>query len=146
MYTQGERIKIKSSEKEELVSHYETSSGMSGMSRKDVNNIYIYKGMDGSNIMAENELDNSVKISLNHLRFEKCEDIKTKKYMNKKERKDIFRAAKKLISSEVKDIDKLKQGAKESIQNNYIEKVCIENGFTLSDFYATNSKELLDLF
>lgn len=66
--------------------------------------------------------------------------------MNKKERKDIFRAAMKLINAEVERFDKLPQGKKETVQDTYIEKVCIEHGFTLAQFYATNSKELLDLF
>ncbi|MFM2393100.1 MAG: hypothetical protein RLZZ546_1082 [Bacteroidota bacterium] len=147
MLKHRDSIKIKSSVKEELISRYETSGGMSGLSKDDVDKKYIYRGMDGSNIIAEYELDESVIISLNHSRFEKCEDIKPKEHiMSKKQRKNIFRAAKKLIKSDVKDFDSLPQGKQESVQDTYIEKVCIENGWTLSDFYFTDSKELLNLF
>ncbi len=58
--------------------------------------------------------------------------------MNSKHRKDIVSEAMSRIKNDVKDYDKLLPGKKESIQDNYISIVCIEKGYTLSDFYNTD--------
>lgn len=70
MFKLGDLLKIKDSDKEELIARYESSGGMSGIPRKEIDYTYVYQGMDGSNIIAKWQLDKSVIISLNHSRFE----------------------------------------------------------------------------
>lgn len=62
--------------------------------------------------------------------------------MSKKHRKNIMREVNRLIRTEVKDFDNLGQADKIRTQDVYIDKVCKERGWTLNDFYHTDTKEL----
>jgi hypothetical protein len=62
--------------------------------------------------------------------------------MTLKHRKNIVREAKRLIKDEVKDYDSLLCGQRESILDEYIDKICIEKGWTLSHFYYEDGKVL----
>lgn len=57
-------------------------------------------------------------------------------------RKNIVREAKHLINAEVKDYESLPGGQKESILDEYIDKLCVEKGWSLSHFYAEDGKVL----
>lgn len=59
-----------------------------------------------------------------------------------KHRKNIVREAKHLIMAEVKDYESLPGGQKESILDEYIDKLCVEKGWSLSHFYAEDGKVL----
>ena len=65
--------------------------------------------------------------------------------LNKNKRNKIIREVKKRIKINNKDFDSLSISEKIEIQNNYIEIVCVEKGFTLSDFYFADTKELDEL-
>jgi hypothetical protein len=65
--------------------------------------------------------------------------------MRKSHRKSILRKARKLIKQEIENFDDLLGGEKETIEDEYIEKVCKERGWKLSHFYAISGKELDDL-
>jgi hypothetical protein len=67
---------------------------------------------------------------------------KSKGVMSKKHRKNIMREVNRLIRTEVKDFDNLSQADKIGTQDEYIDKVCKEHGWTLNDFYFADSKEL----
>jgi hypothetical protein len=62
--------------------------------------------------------------------------------MTLKHRKNIVREAKRLIKKEVKNYETLLSGQKESILDEYIDKVCIEKGWSLSHFYLEDGKIL----
>lgn len=62
--------------------------------------------------------------------------------MTLKHRKNIVREAKRLIKEEVKNYETLLSGQKETILDEYIDKVCIEKGCSLSHFYAEDGKIL----
>lgn len=62
--------------------------------------------------------------------------------MSKKHRKNIMREVNRLIRTDVKDFDNLGQADKIRTQDEYIDKVCKERGWTLNDFYHTDTKEL----
>jgi len=77
--------------------------------------------------------------------FELFEGKKSRKkggLMSNSNRKNIVREAKRLIKSEVKDYDDQEAGKKESILDDYIEKVCKEKGFDMAHFYATDCKTI----
>jgi hypothetical protein len=65
--------------------------------------------------------------------------------MNKKHRRNILREVNKRMKEKFVDFDDLKSGEFEKIQDEYIDIVCKEKGWTLKDFYATDGKELNDL-
>ena len=62
--------------------------------------------------------------------------------MNLKHRKNIVREAKRLINIEIKDYNLRPIGEQESILDNYIEKICVELGWTLSHFYFEDGRVL----
>jgi len=62
--------------------------------------------------------------------------------MTLKHRKNIAREAKRLIKKEVKDYETFLPGQKEAILDEYIDKVCIEKGWSLSHFYLEDGKIL----
>jgi hypothetical protein len=62
--------------------------------------------------------------------------------MSKKHRKNIMREVNRLIRTDVKDFDNLGQADKIRTQDEYITKVCKERGWTLNDFYNTDTNEL----
>jgi hypothetical protein len=62
--------------------------------------------------------------------------------MTLKHRKNIVREAKRLIKKEVKNYETLLSGQKEAILDEYIDKVCIEKGWSLSHFYLEDGKIL----
>jgi hypothetical protein len=62
--------------------------------------------------------------------------------MNLKHRKNIVREAKKLINIEIEDYNSRHIGEQESILDKYIEKICVELGWTLSNFYCEEDKVL----
>ena len=68
-----------------------------------------------------------------------------KDQMRKSHRKSILRKARKLIKHDFENFDDLLGGEKETIEDEYIEKVCEERGWKLSHFYAISGDELEDL-
>jgi len=62
--------------------------------------------------------------------------------MSKKHRKNIIREVNRLIRNEVKDFNNLSEAEKIATQDKYIDKVCKGRGWTLHDFYFTDTKEL----
>jgi hypothetical protein len=62
--------------------------------------------------------------------------------MTLKHRKNIVREAKRLIKEEVKNYETLLSGQKESILDDYIDKICVEKGWSLSHFYLEDGKIL----
>lgn len=60
-------------------------------------------------------------------------------------RRNIVRKAKKLIKEKEKGFNKLSTGKQETMQDDYIDKVCKEMGYKTSLFYATDGKKLNDL-
>lgn len=70
---------------------------------------------------------------------------KSKGVMSKKHRKNIMRKVNRLIKNEVENFDNLSQANKMGTQDKYIDKVCKEHGWTLHDFYHTDTKELNSL-
>ncbi len=70
-FKEGDKLKIKDECKKELISFYNTSGGMSGVSKKDTEKNYIFKGMNGSNIIVS-YLNGKRILSLHHSRFEKA--------------------------------------------------------------------------
>ena len=62
--------------------------------------------------------------------------------MSKKQRKNIFREANRLLRLDFKDFDNLAESDKIGLQDEYIEKVCNECGWTIHDFYFADSNEL----
>jgi hypothetical protein len=55
--------------------------------------------------------------------------------MTLKHRKNIVRESKSRISKEIKDYNDKEVGERETILDEYIEKICIEKGWELSHFY-----------
>lgn len=62
--------------------------------------------------------------------------------MTLKHRKNIVREAKRLIKKEVEDYSSKLSGEQESILDKYIEKVCIEKGWSFAHFYCEEAKIL----
>jgi hypothetical protein len=56
--------------------------------------------------------------------------------MNLKHRKNIVREARKLIKLEIDGFEELPVGKRESIQDEYIERVCKSKGWDLAHFYC----------
>ncbi len=65
--------------------------------------------------------------------------------MNKKHRKNILIEVNKRMKERFVDFDDFQPGEFEKTQDEYIDTVCKEKGWTLQDFYATDGKELNDL-
>lgn len=65
--------------------------------------------------------------------------------MNKKHRRNIIREANRRMKEKYSDFDDLQSGEFEKIQDEFIDLVCKEKGWSLKDFYATDGKELNDL-
>lgn len=59
-----------------------------------------------------------------------------------KQRINIVRKAKKLIKVKLPDYDILPAGEKETIQDEYIDKLCKELGYKLCHFYNEEGKKL----
>ncbi len=71
MFIKGqEEVEIKESDKTELLLTYEHSRGMSGISPKDINNIYIVDGYYGSNLSLKSKDTHVIPPSLSHTRFQ----------------------------------------------------------------------------
>lgn len=64
----GDNLIIKEECKDELVNLYKCSGGMSGLSKQDIDHIFIYIDMDGSNIRAMDKETKQIS-SLNYERF-----------------------------------------------------------------------------
>ena len=62
--------------------------------------------------------------------------------MTLKHRKNIVRVAKQLIKKEVKNYETFLSGHKETILDEYIDKVCVEKDWSLSHFYDEDGKLL----
>jgi len=62
--------------------------------------------------------------------------------LNTKQRKNIVREAKRLIKLEVVDYDNLLVGEKETIQDEYLDKICKERGYELCHFYSEEGEKL----
>jgi hypothetical protein len=62
--------------------------------------------------------------------------------MNLKHRKNIVRRAKRLIKDEEKDFELKHRDEQEAILDSYVERVCIELGWTLVHFYCEEGKVL----
>jgi hypothetical protein len=54
----------------------------------------------------------------------------------------IIKEANKRIKEQVENFNDLSSGEKETIQDKFIEIICQEKGFSISDFYASNGKQL----
>lgn len=65
--------------------------------------------------------------------------------MNKKHRRNIMHEVNKRMKDVFLDYDDVPPGLFEKEQDECIEIVCKEKGWTLKDFYATDGKELNDL-
>ena len=65
--------------------------------------------------------------------------------MNKKHRRNIIREVNKRMKEKFVDFDDFQPGEFEKTQDEYIDIVCKEKGWSLKDFYATDGKELEDL-
>lgn len=63
-------LKIKESVKKELVFKYQSSGGISGVSEQDINEIFIFERLDGSNFVAALLKDKKITYCLNWERFE----------------------------------------------------------------------------
>ncbi|MBT4377055.1 hypothetical protein HOD29_06800 [archaeon] len=63
----GEKVQLVEQVKKELVSHYESSKGMSGINPIHVDNEFTVKYFDGSNIGVENP--EGISYSFNYGRF-----------------------------------------------------------------------------
>ena len=62
--------------------------------------------------------------------------------MNKKHRRNILREVNKRMKEK---FDDFQSGEFEKTQDEYIDIVCKEKGWSLKDFYATDGRELEDL-
>ena len=65
--------------------------------------------------------------------------------MKKIDRKKIIAEVNRRIKNDIEDFNDFPNGKKEQIQDKYIDKVCKEMSWTLSDFYATKAKEFENL-
>jgi hypothetical protein len=65
--------------------------------------------------------------------------------MNKKHRKNIIREVNRRMKEKYSDFDDLQSGKFEKIQDEFINLVSKEKGWSLKDFYATDGKELNNL-
>ncbi len=54
----------------------------------------------------------------------------------------IIKEANRRIKEKVENFNDLSSGEKETTQNKFIEIICQEKGFSLSEFYASNGKKL----
>lgn len=62
--------------------------------------------------------------------------------MKRSQRKDIGIKAMRLAILDVPDFFSRMMGEQESILDEYIEKLCLDQGMTLADFYAEDGKVL----
>jgi hypothetical protein len=62
--------------------------------------------------------------------------------MNLKHRKNIVREAKRMIDQEIKEYGSKPIGQQESILDEYIEKVCVNQGWSMSHFYCEDGRVL----
>lgn len=69
-------------------------------------------------------------------------DVRKKFKMTDTHRKNIVRKANKMMKEKEKDFDELAPGKKESLQDDYIKKVCKEMGYDYKNFYSTDGKKL----
>ena len=65
--------------------------------------------------------------------------------MNKKHRRNIVREVNRRMKEKYNDFDDLQPGEFEKIQDEFIDLVSKEKGWSLKDFYATDGNELNDL-
>jgi len=72
------------------------------------------------------------------------ESLKSGK-MDKKHRRNIIREVNRRMKEKYSDFDDLQPGEFEKIQDEFIDLVSKEKGWSLKDFYATDGKELNDL-
>ena len=63
----GQKVTLVAEVKEELTLRYENSKGMSGVDPADINDCFMVKHFEGSNVWAVSE--NDVNYFLNHNRF-----------------------------------------------------------------------------
>ena len=65
--------------------------------------------------------------------------------MNKKHRRNIIREVNRRMKQKYSDFDDLQPSEFIKIQDEFIDLVSKEKGWSLNDFYATDGKELNDL-
>ena len=65
--------------------------------------------------------------------------------MNKKHRRNIIREVNRRMKQKYSDFDDLQPSEFIKIQDEFIDLVSKEKGWSLKDFYATDGKELNDL-
>lgn len=95
-------VVIKNSDKEELISLYNSSDGMSGMSDQDIDKEYIVVGFDGSNLrIREKDVKGGsfIEKSLNANRFEKIDKLNQSTAYGEWSDKEIVNAYKDLIAA-----------------------------------------------
>lgn len=73
----GDKLKIVDNCKDDLLSLYRLSSGMSGISNEHIDNMFLFVDRSGSNIRASLEENSNIVISLHYSRFYKTNEKTT---------------------------------------------------------------------